>query len=128
MFCTFLNKCVMRVDLLSSVMTGEGPQLVLITQTLHIEGRCNYSLEKSLHKGTLYSKHGSSAVLTERLFCQVTTCLFCVLFVNGEASLKQPIQTHRCRLPFIFGSSFTLYDYIVVKQIVQNTALLLSRK
>lgn len=117
------------VDLVSGVMTGEGPQMVLIMQTLLIEGRCNYSLEKSLHKGTLYSKHGSSAVLTERLFCQVTTCLSSVLPVNGEASLKQTIQTHGgCRLPFIFGSSFVLYYYIVIKQIGQNTALLLSRK
>lgn len=87
LFCTFLNKYVMMVDLVSCVMTGEGPQIVLITQTLLIEGRCNYSLEKSLHKGTLFSKHGSSAVLTERLFCQVTTCLSSILPVNGEASL-----------------------------------------
>lgn len=117
----------MMVDLVSGVMTGEGPQMVLIMQTLLIEGRCNYSLEKSLHKGTLYSKHGSSAVLTERLFCQVTTCS--VPPLNGEASLKQTIQTHGgSRLPFIFGSSFILYYYIVIKQIGQNTALLLSRK
>jgi len=43
----------MMVDLVSCVMTGEGPQMVLITQTLLIEGRCDYSLEKSLHKGNI---------------------------------------------------------------------------
>lgn len=89
-----------------------------------------FSVEKKTHytKEHFIPSTVSFAVLTEGLFCQVTTCLFCVLCEWRGVSQTNSIQTHRGSSPFIFGFLFTLYDYIVIKQIVQSTALLLGRK